>query len=214
MNPDRKVGIFLLYGLGPRLILTFFLFEQPTPNFICTFVSNMRIYYVILIVLVLCASGCKKKLTQFYLNYNSEVVIPSTFGQIVPISINTPAINSNSTQEFEVNNTKKKYIESIFLKEMNLIIISPTNETFSFLNSLEVFISSDNFPEKKVAFKYSIPATVGDTIICDLSDTDLQEYIKEETFDLRIATESDETIPEDVSVEIQTKFLVDAKLRK
>lgn len=174
----------------------------------------MRIYLPIIVLILLTASACKKKVTQFHMNYDSEVVIPSTFGQIIPVSLNTPAISSNASQACEVNNTKKKYIESIFLKELNLIIVSPSSETFSFLNSLEVFISSENFPEKKVAFKYNIPSTIGNSISCDLSSIDLQEYIKEDSFNLRIAFESDETIPEDVTVDVKSKFLVDAKLRR
>jgi hypothetical protein len=97
---------------------------------------------------------------------------------------------------------------------LKLTITSPSNETFSFLNSIEIFISSPNIEERKVAFKESIPANVGNQLICELVDVELQDYIKEETFKLRLKTVTDETIPQDVTIDVYTDFFVDAKLIK
>ena len=95
-----------------------------------------------------------------------------------------------------------------------MTITSPSGETFSFLNSIEIYISSPQFSEKKVAFKESIPANVGDQLICDLVDLDLQEFIKDDRFTLRLKTITDETIPQNVTVDVYTNFFVDAKLIK
>ena len=159
-------------------------------------------------------TSCKKKLTQFYIDYTSEVVIQSTVGQLVPFSVYTPEIATNSEVEFESNNTKKDKIESIFLRDLELRIKSPSGETFSFLNSVELFISSPLHTEQRVAFKESIPSSVGTTLICDLLDVDLQNYVKDDKFTLRVKTVTDETIPQDVVVEVYSNFFVDAKLVK
>jgi hypothetical protein len=159
-------------------------------------------------------TGCKKKLTQFYINYDSQITIPATLTQFLPIAINTPPITTNSTHEFEINSTKKEYIRSIQLSELQLTIESPSNETFSFLNTLEIFISSSGLPEKMIANKYNIADTVGTTIYCNVNDQDLQEYIKADNFALRVSTETDETIPQDVTVSIHSRYFVDAKLSK
>jgi len=148
------------------------------------------------------------------MEYDTEIIIPSTFGQIIPLSLVTPTLTTNATYQFEVNNTKKEFIRSIKLNELVLDIVSPQGETFSFINKLDVYISSPNYSEKKVAFKYNVPSTVGGQIICDLSDIDLQEFIKDETFSLRIAVDTDETIPQDITVNIHMKFFVDARLKK
>lgn len=169
---------------------------------------------ILILLLAVPLLSCKKKLTQFYIDYSTQVVIPSTFGQFLPFSIYTPEVTTNSEVEFEINNTKKEYVRSIYLKEMKLTISSPSNETFSFLNKIDVFISSTNHAESRVAYKYSIPDSVGNIITCDLIDVDLQEFIKDDQIKIRVETVTDETIPQDVTVDVYSNFLVDAKLRK
>lgn len=168
--------------------------------------------FFLLIIPIL--SSCKKKIGQFDMDYNSEVVVPSTFGQLVPFTLYTPEMQTNAEYEFESNNTKKKYIQSIYAKQIRLDITSPQNETFSFLNEAELFISSPNVTERKVAYVSNVPNNVGNTLNCGLLNVDLQEYIKEDQFKLRLVTTTDETIPQDVTINIYTNFRVDAKLLK
>ncbi len=174
----------------------------------------MKKYTTILFTLLILLTGCKKKLTQFYIDYNSQVVIQSTFGQMIPFSVMTPEITTNSEAEFESNNTNKDHIESIYLQDLILSITSPQGETFSFLNSVEIFISSPSMTEKKVAFKNSIPSNVGTELICDLVSLDLQSFVKDDRFTIRIETITDETIPQDVYINVYSNFFVDAKLIK
>lgn len=169
---------------------------------------------VLLTTVLLFTSSCKKKLTEFNTDYTSQVVVSSTVGQLVPFSLNTPEMETNSEFVFESNDTRKDRVERIDLVELRLSITSPSGETFSFLNSLEVFISSPNVSERKVAFKESISANVGTILVCDLVDVALEEYIKEDSFTLRLKTVTDETIPQDVSIDVYTNFLVKAKLIK
>lgn len=157
-------------------------------------------------------SGCKKKFTHFYVDYETETVIPATFSTFLPFSLNTPEMVTNSTYEFENHDTKKKHIESIFLKNLKLTITNPNGETFSFVNSIKLYISSPDVSEKLVATADSIPDNIGNELILDVIDVDLQEYIKADKFKLRLNVTSDETIPQDVNVDIYSNFLVDAKL--
>ncbi len=174
----------------------------------------MKFALVIVLALPLLLTGCKKKLTSFNMDYTSNVVIMSSVGQILPFDVMTPAIESNSESEFSSNDTKKEHIKSLKLKELKLTITSPSGKTFSFLNSLEIFISSPDINERKVAFKENIPSSVGGVLQCEIVDLDLQEYIKQETFRIRIKAVTDETISEDVYVDVYTKFQVEAQLIK
>ncbi len=174
----------------------------------------MKKIVILLLFLPFLLTGCKKKLTQFIVDYNASVTVSSTVGQLIPFSVVTPTITTNSEAEFEANNTAKKHVRSVHLTECTLTITSPSNETFSFLNSLEIYISADGLDEKKVCFKENIPSTVGNSITCDIVDLDLQEYIKSNTFKLRGVFTTDETIPEDVQINIYSRFLVDAKISK
>lgn len=172
-----------------------------------------KIITLLLLTSTLFFTSCKKKLTQFYLDYNSELVIPSTFGNFVPFSLNTPENTTNSSFEFENNDTDAGRVKSIYLEDLDMSIISPSGETFSFLNSIEMFLSSPSQAERRVAFKTDIPSTAGTTLTLDLEGIDLKEYIKESTFTLRLKVVTDETMPQDVEVNIYSNFLVDAKIK-
>ncbi|MBI3237445.1 MAG: hypothetical protein HYZ43_01135, partial [Flavobacteriia bacterium] len=71
---------------------------------------------------------------------------------------------------------------------------------------------SPGLSEKRVAYLDSIPNNVGNALSLSLENTDLQEYIKSETYELRLKVISDETIPQDVQIDIHTSVLVDAQL--
>lgn len=158
-------------------------------------------------------SSCSKN-GQFFMGYTSSITVSSTFGQLVPFAINTPEITSNAESEFSANKTSKERITSIKLSELKLTITSPDGETFSFLNSLEIHLSASGLAEKKIAYLYSIPSTVGNEISCSVVVDDLQEYIKKDSFKVKAVFTTDETLAQDVVIDIKPRFLVKAKIRK
>lgn len=172
-----------------------------------------NIFLTLLISLSILISSCKKEIGTFKINNESEAVIPATTS-LFPFSILAPETENNATVEFENNNTKADFINSIKLNELKISVIAPSGEDFSFLKSIEVFISSTNNAEQKVAFKDNIPSTVGSELTCDIVDLDLKEYIKDDKLKIRVATITDETIPEDVKIKINSVYLVKAKLIK
>lgn len=171
-------------------------------------------YFVLALILPLILMGCKKKLTQFYIDFNSPALIPATIPVNSPFTIYTPEEETNSEFEFENNDTRKDHIREIRLQDLEISITSPEDATFNFLEELEIFINTDGLSERKVAFKENIPDDVGQKIICDILDVDLQEYIKADKFVIRLRTVTNEVITEDVDVEIYSNFLVDAQLIK
>ncbi|MEX1193073.1 MAG: hypothetical protein WEA99_13980 [Brumimicrobium sp.] len=170
--------------------------------------------YLILLFLTVLLFSCKGKLTQFYIDYNFDAIVPASAQIDSPVTLNTPEKTTNSEVEFESNDTRKDKIEQIILEDLELTIISPDDETFSFLNDIEIYLSSENLPEIKIAYKEDIPENVGDKIICEVIKKDLKEYIMEESITIRLTTVTDEVITEDVEVDIFTNFFVDAKLIK
>ncbi len=158
--------------------------------------------------------GCKElsKLTQFYINYNTEVTIPKTLKVDLPIDVITPDITTNSESEFESNNTHKNLIDVINLSEMDLTITSPDNATFDFLKNIEITISADGLPEKKIAWLNDIPKTGLKKITLEVSTDDLKEYIKKDSFKLKTTTTTRELVSHDTRVAIHCKFFVDAKI--
>ncbi|MBQ4913041.1 hypothetical protein J8L85_01240 [Maribacter sp. MMG018] len=169
---------------------------------------------LLLLFFIICITGCDKldELTKFDINYSQNVTIPSSTGIDLPFDVFTPETETNSESKFEVNDTRKDLIEEIKLTELEMIIISPDGADFSFLNSIEVFISADGLEEIKIASLNEVPENSGNTLNLDTVDTDLKEYIKQDEFMLRLNTVTDELLSSDHELEVNTTFFVDAKI--
>jgi hypothetical protein len=152
------------------------------------------------------------KLTQFNIEYNETVVIPSFTGINLPINIFTPDVKSNSESTFAVNDTRKDLVKEIKLIKLNLTLTSPSNGNFGFLKSIEIFISADGLSEKKIAWKENIPTNVDKFIELETTKTDLKEFIKQDEFKLRLNIIVDELLTSDHYIDVHSIFLVDAKI--
>ena len=167
---------------------------------------------IFLIIFSFLLLGCKNKLTHFNLDENFEATIPSSSPVDLPFTIYTTEQTTNSEAEFESNDTRKDKIEQIILEELSIRITNPQGEDFSFLNSLEIYLSSTNQAEEKVAYLNDIPQSVGDEINCNVVGQDLQKFVKDDKIKIRLVTVTDEIITQDIDVNIYTNFFVDAKL--
>lgn len=169
---------------------------------------------ILFCALISIGSSCKKvdKLTQFYIQYESEVTIPNTSGVNVAFSLITPDVETNSESEFAVHDTRKDKIQQIKLSSMIITIKSPPGQEFDFLKEAEVFISASGLPETMLASKYNIENTIGAVLTMDVSGADFKEYIKKESFTLRLRTITDEALFQDVELNLISTFWVDAKL--
>lgn len=168
----------------------------------------------ILFSFLLLLFSCDKidDLTKFNISYNQEVTIPSSSIVNAPFNLFTPEVTTESTSQFESNNTNKDLIEDIRLESLNLTITSPGNGNFNFLRSIRIFISSDDLPEKEIAWKENIENDNSSSLSLETLNEDIQEYIKKDTYSLRVRTTTDETIRESHTVNIESIFFVDAKI--
>lgn len=163
--------------------------------------------------LVTALFACKKvDFTKFDVDYEATITIQNGTGISLPFSLLTPDIESNSESEFEVNDTRKDKIQHITLTAMSLEIVSPSGQEFDFIEDLELFISADGLDEVMLAYVYDMNNSVGDFINISCSQSDFQEYIKEDKFKLRVRTVTDEYNLSDVEIKIRCTFNVDAKL--
>ena len=168
---------------------------------------------ILILTILFTVSSCDKidELTKFDLEYNSKVIVPGATGINLPFNMITPDMETNSKSQFEVNDTRKDLIEEIKLTELKMVITSPTNADFSFLNSVEVYISAEGLDEIKIAEK-EVDENVGSTLDVNVLDIDLKEYIKKDEFNLRLNTVTDEVINEDHEIDVNSTFFVDAKI--
>ena len=176
--------------------------------------KRIRIISIWLIAISWISVGCSQidKLTQFSLDYDETFVIPSVIGLNLPFNIVTPSIKTNSTEIFEINDTRKNLVEEVLLEKLALNIIDPADADFSFLESIEIYISAEGLEEVLVAWRYDIEDSVGSTIILETSGDDLAPYIILDEFSLKFTTVIDKIILSDHTIEVQSSFFVDAKI--
>ncbi len=158
--------------------------------------------------------GCKKaeELTQFEIDYTTEVTIPSSTGINLPFDVFTPDMETNSSSAFAINDTRKDKVEFISLRKLQLVLKTPANSDFSFLKSIEIYIDADGLSEKRVAWDTEVSSSIGKTINLEVSDENLKEYIIKDEFNLRVKTVTDEVITQDHIIDINSTFFVDAKI--
>ena len=170
--------------------------------------------FTILSLLLLVCNSCKKidQFTQFSMDFNNEIVIPSSTGISLPINLLTPELETNSESTFEVNDTRKDLIEEIRLTSLILTLNAPNNADFSFLESISVYMNAQDLPEVEIAWKDDVPDNAGNQISLNVSNEDFKEYIKKDEFSLRVNTITDEILTSDHQIDIASSFFIDAKI--
>ena len=160
--------------------------------------------------------SCEKvnEFTQFEMEYKQTVTIPASSGIDLPINLTTPEQETNASSTFESNDTRKDLIEEIKLITLSLTVLNPSDADFSFLKEIEIFLDAEGLDEERIAWRENIPDDVGSMLDLEVSDQDLQEYIKKSNYTLRVRTVTEEALNEDHDIEVRSVFFVDAKLRE
>ena len=133
---------------------------------------------LILVLFIVTFVGCKniERLTQFHLEYNQTIEIPSSTILNLPFNLFTPDIESNSESSFAINDTRKDLVEEITIKKLALNLESPENGDFGFLKSIEIFIFAEGVPDIKIAWKNEISSSAGKYLELETTETDLKEF--------------------------------------
>lgn len=171
-----------------------------------------KLVSILTILLLINSCNTLKKLTEFNLDFTDTIKIPSTLGINLPFNLWTPPVKTNSSNIFEINDTKKNLVEEIRIEDLKLSIISPENEDFSFLKSIEIYIAADSLPEILVAWKYNIDDSSDSSINLELSTEDLTTYIIQDEIQLKTTTVTDKLLFTDVDIKVDARFFVNAKI--
>lgn len=166
------------------------------------------------LVLITLFFGCDTldELTKFEIDYTQEIVIESSSIVDLPFNAGTPEVTSNSESTFENNNTNKDLIESIELRSMEMVITAPEDGDFDFLNSVKIYISAENEDEVIIAWLEDIPENSESTLNLETTSEDLKNYIKSDTYTLRVEAVTDGLVSEDHNIDVNSTFFVDAKI--
>ncbi|MEE8340542.1 MAG: hypothetical protein V3R52_00430 [Candidatus Neomarinimicrobiota bacterium] len=166
-------------------------------------------------ILICAIGGCKliDKLTQFDIEYNYIFTLSAYGGvNLDNLNIETQDLENNTESTFEINDTRKDLIERATLIKMEVTIIEPADADFTFLNDIDIFISTANLAEKLIAWKYNIPADVGNYLKLETTNSDLKKYLKSDAIRVRLKTTSSKPLMEDLLLDLKSTVEVDAKI--
>ena len=188
---------------------------QPPLIFIINFVKKiMSKQFPLLFFSFLFLFSCKAidKLTMFDVDYQTTFSVSSTTLIDAPFNLFTPEVTTESESTFEENDTRKDLIESIKLKTIKLTLTSPEEGSFNFLREIHIYIKSENTSEVEIAYLIDLENTNSKIIELTTSNQELKDYIKDESYTLRVESTTDETLSQDHNITVDTKFRVDAEI--
>jgi hypothetical protein len=149
------------------------------------------------------------QLLTFTISNQTTFTIPSGLPVGIAVPFVTPDITTNSSAEFENNNTKANLVKDVRLKELTVTITDPANKNFSFLKSIHLYISTDANDEIELAYKDDINST-SNTLTLTPTAEKLDKYIKAPSFKLRTEAVIKESITQNITVKADMKFRVTA----
>lgn len=157
--------------------------------------------------------SCKKieELLTFTITNEANFTVNSSSPVNIPVSINTPDVTSNSSQEFSNNNTNANLVKEIKLQSLKLSITSPNGQKFDFLKSVRIFISTNASNEIEIASLENIPPS---STVLDLLPTlsVLDDYVKAPKYSLRTQVITNQVLTQNVNIHAICKFKVTANL--
>lgn len=166
--------------------------------------------WTLILGLPLVLFGCKKDLLRFNMSYTETIVIPSNGILGIPVDFPTPAMKTNSTQRFKDEGTTADKVKDVELTYIRCTITDPSDETFSFLKDIHIYLSSSNHAEVLIASNSNVPNDISNVLELDPKSVKLDKYIKDDEIIIRAEFTTDETINREITMDIFTRFEVTA----
>jgi hypothetical protein len=157
--------------------------------------------------------SCKKiqQLLTFDISNESSVTIDSSTPVNLPFDVSSPNVTTNSSQQFQNNNSNINLVKDIRLESLQMSITSPSGQTFAFLQSIHIYISTDSSNEIELASLDSIPASMT-SIVLTPTQAKLDQYVKASSYNLRTEAVARQVLTQNVNININSKFKVTANL--
>lgn len=174
--------------------------------------SSFKKAFLLIGLITLFSTACEdivQSLT-FTIDNQTTFTIENQIPVDQPYSIPTPDITSNASSTFESHNTGANLVESIYLDELQLSIVSPEGFTFSFMKSVKIYISATDLEEVQIATKDNIDPEAT-SIDMETSQQNIKPYIISDTYDLRFEVVTREAFSNDVTLRVDMKYKATAE---
>ena len=177
--------------------------------------QNKKLFFlpVALIAIMFSIISCKKiqDLLTFNINVENNFTVSSSGPLNIPFEILTPQVTTNSSQQFQNNNTDVNQVKDIKLKKVDLQIVSPAGKTFSFLESVHIYVSTNASDEIELAYLDNISSTATSISLIPTS-VSLDKYVKAPSYSLRTKIVTKQALTQNVEVKNLCQFQVTANL--
>jgi hypothetical protein len=183
-----------------------------TPYLYKTICMKKHLLYSSLIGILISFASCNKlqQSLTFNIANESSFTVPATGPVNEPFDISSPDVTTNSSQAFAFYGVDSNDIINIYLTGLELTIPNPQEgQTFNFLRSVHVYISTNASNETELAYLDSVPSDV-DSIALIPTQVILDQYIKAPSYNLRTEAVIDQGLTRDVTIEADSKFRVTA----
>jgi hypothetical protein len=166
-------------------------------------------FFSVILAISLLLASCKAKVS-FYINNSTSTTIPAQTPINLPFNILTPPISSSNTQEYQNNNTVPDLIQEVSLQQLLLTITSPSNQNFSFLKSIAIYIENgDGSNKKKLAYNDNVNSN-SKTLELTSTGENLVPYLQDSTYKLETEYTIKAIPMQDIDINIDLKFYVTA----
>jgi len=174
---------------------------------------------IFLLLVIVSFVSCRKtkELFDIPFNYtaNNSFTLPKVADReyAVPdssVTITTPDITNTAPDEFKKNNANINSIKSVSIQEILLSIPTSSNQNFSFLKSVKIYLGSQGKAERLIATKDDIntisPAPTSLSLAPE--NADIAEYIKSPTYYFKVQMVLVKTYTQDIPIQSAIKFHV------
>ena len=175
--------------------------------------NNKLLFLPVVFAILFSGISCKKidDLLTFTINVENNFTIGASSPINLPIDILTPQVATNSTQQFQNNNSDVNRVKDIKLKTVDLQITNPPGKTFSFLESVHIYISTNASDEIELAYLDNI-STTANSISLITTTASLDKYVKASSYSLRTKIVTKQALTQNVDVKNLCQFQVTANL--
>ncbi|MCC2548884.1 hypothetical protein LJY25_20715 [Hymenobacter sp. BT175] len=165
------------------------------------------------LLLLLGVLSCEKadidKLLTFYIDDSQTIRIPANSPVGVLTTLPGVSVTTRSSETFRNNNTSAELVKDVSLNKLTLTITSPSTQTFDFLESIELYISTDQSDQILLASLSSIPRGVR-SIELNSANAKLDKYIKASAFTLTTKVKASGLLTQEVTIKADSRFKVTA----
>ncbi|MFM6925804.1 MAG: hypothetical protein ACKOU7_09915 [Ferruginibacter sp.] len=175
---------------------------------------NKKILFLLAATSILLSTiSCKKiqDLLTFTINVENNFTVGASGPINIPVEILTPQVTTNSNQQFQNNNSNVNKVKDIKLEKVDLQIVSPAGKTFSFLQSVHIYISTDGNDEIELAYLDNISSTATAISLIPTSAS-LDKYVKASSYNLRTKIVTKQALTQNVEIKNLCRFKVTANL--